>query len=42
MSNKLRCLLISVKDAYVSSASIDLHVGSATDPKNLQGLANLI
>ena len=38
----MRCLLISDMEADKSAAAIDVHVGSALDPRPLYGLAHFL
>jgi insulysin len=38
----MRCLLISDEEADMSAASLDVHVGSAFDPKPLYGTAHFL
>ena len=40
LSNGLRVLLISDKATVMSGAAMDVHVGSLSDPTDLQGLAH--
>ena len=42
LPNKLQCLLISDAEADRSAASLDVHVGSALDPKPLYGVAHFL
>lgn len=42
LSNQLRVLLISDPDADKAAASLDIHVGSGSDPKQSQGLAHFL
>ncbi|MEE8058723.1 MAG: insulinase family protein [Pseudomonadales bacterium] len=42
LSNKLRILLISDSTTDKAAASLDVHVGSAQDPDNYQGLAHFL
>ncbi|ORE11774.1 hypothetical protein BCV72DRAFT_197111 [Rhizopus microsporus var. microsporus] len=40
LANELQVLLVSDPDADRASASLDVHVGSLSDPEHLQGLAH--
>ena len=42
LPNKMRCLLISDPEADKSAASINVHVGSALDPRPLYGVAHFL
>jgi secreted Zn-dependent insulinase-like peptidase len=42
LSNKLRVLLISDPHTDKAATSLDIHVGSAQDPKDYQGLAHFL
>lgn len=42
LTNKLRCLLISDKEADKSAASLDVKVGCSLDPKPLYGTAHFL
>ena len=37
LENKMKCLIISDPDADKSAAALDVHVGSALDPKMFEG-----
>ncbi|KAG1223664.1 hypothetical protein G6F68_020282 [Rhizopus microsporus] len=40
LDNELQVLIISDPETDRASASLDVHVGSLSDPENLQGLAH--
>lgn len=42
LSNKMRCILISDKEADKSAAALDVKVGCALDPKPLYGTAHFL
>jgi secreted Zn-dependent insulinase-like peptidase len=42
LHNQLECLLVHDKDAKLSSASMDVGVGSVLDPKDTPGLAHFL
>jgi secreted Zn-dependent insulinase-like peptidase len=42
LPNKMRCLLVSDKEADKSAAAIDVHVGSALDPRTHYGAAHFL
>ena len=42
LGNKMRCLLVSDKDADKSSAALDVRVGCSLDPKPLYGTAHFL
>jgi len=42
LPNKIRCLLVSDMEADKAAAAIDVHVGSAHDPKPLFGVAHFL
>jgi len=42
LNNKVRCLLISDMEADLAGAAINVHVGSALDPKDSMGIAHFL
>ena len=42
LDNKMRCVLISDRDADKSAASLDVKVGCSLDPKPLYGTAHFL
>ena len=42
LDNNIRCVLVSDPNTTISSASMNVHVGSLSDPKDFQGLAHFL
>jgi insulysin len=42
LPNKMKCLLISDMQADMSAAAINVHIGSASDPRPLYGVAHFL
>ena len=42
LPNKMKCLLVSDMEADKAAAAIDVHVGSALDPRELYGIAHFL
>jgi len=42
LKNNLRCVLVSDPSTTISSASMNVHIGSLLDPKEYQGLAHFL
>ncbi|CAG9319174.1 unnamed protein product [Blepharisma stoltei] len=42
LPNKMKCLVISDPDTDMAAASVDVNVGSQSDPKSTQGLAHFL